>query len=74
MTIPIERTAAVLRTRQFLFELVSPQHTKRIPSKIREMARGLLKHYPSEFDFTMVTDHWVSDVKCPFSTNERSIV
>ena len=50
MTIPVERTRAVMSTRQFLLNLCDTSFTKRIPRAIREQARSLLKHYPSRFD------------------------
>ncbi len=46
MTIPYERTRAILETRRFLRELVNPADTPRIPMRFREMARLLLRHYP----------------------------
>jgi len=49
MTLPYERKNAVLRTQRFLLDLSNPRITPRVPKEIREIARGLLKHYPSEF-------------------------
>ena len=46
MTIPYERTRAILETKQFLRELVNPRDTPRLPKPLREMARQLLRHYP----------------------------
>ena len=46
MTIPYERTRAILETRRFLREIVNPGDTPRVPKRIREMARQLLRHYP----------------------------
>jgi hypothetical protein len=52
MTLPSERTRAVIRARDFLFRLCSPHGggIKRIPSEVREEARRLLRHYPGWFD------------------------
>lgn len=48
MTMPHERTRAVTRTREFLFELA---HGKRaLPKEIRSTARMLLRHYPMSSD------------------------
>lgn len=44
MTLPYERTWAVIETRRFLAELLA---NRRIPSSVREQARILLRHYPS---------------------------
>jgi hypothetical protein len=46
MTIPYERTRAILETRDFLKELQDPKLTPRVPSAIREIARKLARHYP----------------------------
>lgn len=49
MTMPYERKRAVINTQRFLLDLSNPRITPRIPKEIRDRARGLLKHYPSEF-------------------------
>lgn len=51
MTMPSERTAAVLNTREFLLELLDPKKTPRVPLEIRKRASMLLKHYPTGFYF-----------------------
>ena len=53
MTIPKERTEAVLRARQFLMELADPRATPRIPLRIRERAISLLKHLPTGGDLAL---------------------
>ena len=50
MTIPVERTRTVLRTREFLKNLLDPKQTPRIPRALRNQARALLKHYPTAID------------------------
>jgi len=50
MTLPIERTNAILNTEQFLLELLDPKKTPRIPKEIRRRAGRLLKHYPTHYD------------------------
>lgn len=45
-----ERHNAVNRAREFLYELMDPKKTPRIPKYIRNEARACLKHYPSEYD------------------------
>ena len=47
MTIPYERTRAILETRDFLRELQDPQLTPRVPASVREIARKLARHYPA---------------------------
>jgi hypothetical protein len=50
MTLPDERYRAVVQTRRFLFDLCNPQHTPRVPQLVRETARSMLRHYPSEIE------------------------
>ena len=46
MTLPDERRRAILHTKGFLLDLCNPRATPRVPKKVREEARRLLKHYP----------------------------
>jgi hypothetical protein len=50
VTLPTERTNAVLRTERFLIELLDPKKTPRVPKAIRQQASRLLKHYPTQYD------------------------
>jgi hypothetical protein len=50
MTLPDERYRAVVQTRRFLLDLCNSQHTPRIPKLIRETARNMLRHYPTDWD------------------------
>ena len=50
MTLPDERTRAVLTTRQFLVDLLDPQKTPKVPRSIRVRAALVLRHYPSPYD------------------------
>jgi hypothetical protein len=53
MTMPNERTAAVLRAGEFLYRLVSPYREdgiKKIPKAVRQEALSVLRHYPSLVD------------------------
>ena len=56
MTLPIERKQAVLRTEQFLKDLMDPKKTPRVPKAIREQAYRCLKHYPHEYDMEMASE------------------
>lgn len=56
MTLPCERVAAVNNTREFLYSLIDPKQTPRIPTHIRATARSLLRHYPSELDMDIIAD------------------
>jgi hypothetical protein len=50
MTLPDERTRAVLNAQRFLRDLLDPKKTPRVPRKIRKAAGWALKHFPSSFD------------------------
>jgi hypothetical protein len=56
MTLPDERYRAVIQTRRFLLDLCNPQHTPRVPKIIREHARSMLRHYPSDWDMTRAAE------------------
>ena len=48
MTLPYERKNAVVNAERFLLDLCNPRITPRVPREIRDRARSLLRHYPSE--------------------------
>ena len=50
MTLPDERYRAVVQTRRFLLDLCNSEHTPRVPKLVRETARSMLRHYPSDWD------------------------
>lgn len=56
MTVPVERTNAVNFTRSFLYDLIDPQKTPRVPKAVRQRALSLLRHYPSDFDMQTIAD------------------
>lgn len=56
MTLPIERTNAVLRTEKFLMDLRDPKKYPRVPKAVREEAQRLLRHYPSKYNMKYITD------------------
>ena len=47
MTLPDERYRAVVQTEKFLKEILT---TPRVPKALKESARYLLRHYPSNYD------------------------
>ena len=49
MTLPRERKVSVKNTEAFLLALCDADQTPGVPSEIRLRARGLLKHYPSDY-------------------------
>lgn len=53
MTLPYERTRALINAHDFLVRLASaygPNGIKRIPTEVRREARWLLKHFPRPYD------------------------
>ena len=61
MTIPVERTRAVIHTRQFLYDLLDPKKTPRVSKSIRESARHCLRHYPTDFEMEIIAEREDSD-------------
>lgn len=49
MTLPFEEKRAINYTRQFLFDLLIPGKTPRVPKQIRDRAKSLLRHYPADY-------------------------
>jgi hypothetical protein len=47
MTIPYERTRALIEAYELLKRLQDPQNSPRVPRWLREEARKLLRHYPN---------------------------
>jgi hypothetical protein len=54
MTLPDERYRAVVRTQEFLVEILN---TPRVPNAIKEQARWCLRHYPSTWDMKRAADN-----------------
>lgn len=53
MTLPYERTRAVLNVREFLIRLSSPYNPngiKGIKKEVREEARRLMRHFPGRWE------------------------
>ena len=55
MTLPDERYRAVMQTAKFLQALSHSSELKRVPLAVRQQARALLRHYPSEYDMSRTT-------------------
>ena len=56
MTLPCERTSAVLRTEKFLLDLQDPKKTPKVPKHIRQEAYRCLRHYPSQYNMKYIED------------------
>lgn len=50
MTLPDERTRAILNTQQFLRNLLDPKKTPKVPREVRLDALRCLRHYPHAFE------------------------
>ena len=50
MTIPCERTRALIETKSFLLKLVDRKRQPPVPKSVREHAKHLLHHYPAYVD------------------------
>jgi hypothetical protein len=69
VTIPCERTRALVYTKEFLEALLDAKATPRVPRRIRAQAKHLLRHYPglSEIEFAHKgAPNWFGPV-APFS-------
>lgn len=56
MTLPRERTAAILNTKEFLYALMDSKKTPKVPLAIRNTARWLLKHFPGNYDLRQAAE------------------
>jgi hypothetical protein len=71
MTLPYERTRAVIQTEAFLIEIANGTKYKRVPRDLKYMALSLLRHYPGTSDLKMTHNGWGSKLhefmfECPF--------
>lgn len=57
MTLPDERYRAMTRAAQFLEALCDPKKIARIPLRVRNEARSVLRHYPSAWDIDRMAEH-----------------
>lgn len=46
MSLPQEEWRAIANVRRFLYDLLDPKKTPRVPTAIRQEARRVCKHYP----------------------------
>ena len=56
MTLPDERFRALKQGKKLLEELCDPGKTPRVPSIVRQRARGVLRHYPLDYEFEKLAD------------------
>ncbi len=46
MTIPSERKRSLKYAREFLYDLLDPKKTPKVPLSVRIQARAVLRHFP----------------------------
>jgi len=56
MTLPDERYRAMRLAESFLQDLCNCHQTPRVPRSVRERARGILRHYPSDYDLDRLAE------------------
>lgn len=56
MTLPDERFQAMKLGKKLLEELCDPGKTPRVPSIVRDRARGVLRHYPNDYELERIAD------------------
>ena len=57
MTLPDERYRAIIQAKQFLERLSFSSEIKRVPLAVRKEARGILRHFPSEYDLDQIEQY-----------------
>ncbi len=56
MTLPDERYRALKQGKKLLEELCDPGKTPRVPSIVRDRARGALRHFPTDYELDRMAD------------------
>jgi hypothetical protein len=67
MTTSDERYRAIKQGKKLLEELCDPGKTPRVPSIIRDRARGALRHYPNDWELESIAE------KCPDILDKQTI-
>jgi hypothetical protein len=57
MTTPEDRYRALKQSRKLLEELCVPGKTPRVPSIVRDRARSILRHYPSDYNLDQLAEN-----------------
>lgn len=56
MTLSYERYRALKAGKQFLYDLLDPKKTPRVPKNIRRQASNILRHYPENFHLELIEE------------------
>jgi len=57
MTLPDERFKALKQAKKLMEELCDPGRTPRVPSLVRDRARGALRHFPSDYELDKMAEN-----------------
>jgi hypothetical protein len=57
MTTAEDRYRAIKQSRKMLEELCDPGKTPRVPSIVRDRARSILRHFPSDYDLDNIAEN-----------------
>lgn len=76
MTLPSERTRAIIQTQKFLAQLSNPKVIPSVPKTVRETAKALLRHYPERHDLETLVSGWgdafiAFAVECPIKLEDK---
>ena len=63
MTLPNEWFISMKKNRQFLFDLLDPTKTPKVPKEIRKRASECLKHFPM--------DHEIQDLEVMYDNSHK---
>ena len=67
MTLPEERYRAIKQSKKLLEELCDPGKTPRVPSIVRDRARGALRHFPQDWEIDTIAEN------CPELLDKQTI-
>ena len=56
MTLPDERYRAISQAQQFLIDLLDGRTYPRVPRAVKDEARRLLRHYPSQYHIDRIAE------------------
>lgn len=56
MTLPDERYRALKAGKEFLYDLLNPKKTPRVPKEVRRQASHILRHYPDNFHLELIAE------------------
>ena len=66
MTLPHEEYYSLVAVKNFLYDLMNPAHTPKVPSDVRERASRVLKHFPMQ--------HRLNEIYKDHISSNRSIL